>query len=174
MPHYHALAVAAWALVPLFAWADRTVGGAGRRSLAFGLVLLSGVLAWALTHSLTPVTIACAWIVYRSLPWKVGGGTTPRTLAEVAGAWARHSMPAGVALALYLAGAAPEALPAFLGLYGCVGAGMAAAYARKVDALAARGAAEDGRFNATLEVARGAAFGAALAASAALALGGVG
>ncbi len=26
MPHYHALAVAAWALVPLFAWADRAVG----------------------------------------------------------------------------------------------------------------------------------------------------
>lgn len=173
MPHYHALAVAAWALVPLFAWADRTVGGAGRRSLAFGLVLLSGVLAWALTHNLTPVTIAAAWIVYRSMPWKVGGGTTPRTPAQIIGALARHSMPAAVAWVLHYAGAAPQALYACLGVYGVLATAFAVDYARTVDALAARGVAEDGRHNAALEVVRGAAFGAALAVSVALSMGGV-
>lgn len=173
MPHLSALAVAAWALVPLFAWADRTVGGAGRRSLAFGLVLLAGVIGWALTHSLTPVTMACAWMAYRSLPWKVGGGTTPHTLEQVAATFARHSMPAFVALALHLAGATPDTLPALLGIYACIATWQAVDYARQVDALAAAGRPEDGGLNAVFEIARGAVFGAALALTATLTLAGV-
>ncbi|MFD1189762.1 hypothetical protein [Phenylobacterium conjunctum] len=174
MPHIHALAVAAWALIPLFAWADRTVGGAGRRSLAFGLVLLAGVVLWALSRDLTPVSMALVWIGYRSLPWKVGGSTTPRGPGQVARALMRHAWPAAIAAVMHYAGAASSALVLHLASYALVATGLAVFYAHRVDVLAARGEAEDGRLNAFIEGIRGAAFGAALAFALSASLGGAG
>lgn len=174
MPHIPALTVAVWALVPLFAWADRVVGGGGRRSLAFGLALLAGVILWAASHDPLPVGMALTWIAYRSMPWKVGGSTTPRSPGQIGGALARHALPLGVAAVLHHAGAASPALLLHLGAYALIATALAVYYARKVDALAAAGRAEDGRVNAFIEVVRGGAFGAALAFGMGPSLGGVG
>jgi hypothetical protein len=152
------------AAIPLFAWADRTVGGAGKRSIAFGAVLACALAAYLVSRNAPLAVMLAIWVFYRSLPWKVGGGTTPRRW-QIMGAFLRHAIPAAAGLLLFLGHYAPDLKFTFMGLaYAVVATALAVNYAREIDALTARGLPESGQ-NATQECARGAAYGAAIAAA---------
>jgi hypothetical protein len=55
--------------------------------------------------------MAVIWSAYRSLPWKVGGSTTPRTQPEIVASLLRHSMPAMGYAVLFLAAGTAVWLP---------------------------------------------------------------
>lgn len=88
--------------VPLFGWADRKIGGddPNPKSTGFGRIAIYVALCFAVAFlASAPVlwtlgSMAVIWSVYRSLPWKVGGSTTPRTQTEILAAFVRHGMPA--------------------------------------------------------------------------------
>lgn len=157
MPMYLLLAV------PLFAWADRTVGGAGKRSVAFGAVVALGVAVGVLGHLWGVTGLAVAWVLYRSLPWKVGGGTTPHG-GEIIAALMRHAIPMGAALVLYLGGWGPLASVYAMGGFALAATALAVSYAGAIDKLIASGGSENGQVNSKYEIARGAFYGLALAA----------
>lgn len=98
--------------VPLFYYADRQVGGdnPNPKSTGYGPVFIYAALSMAFGSlnedrvTLFLGEMALGWIVYRSLPWKVGGSMTPRTGAEKLGSFLRHCMPAMLAAVLYLIG----------------------------------------------------------------------
>ena len=98
--------------VPLFHYADRQVGGdhPNPKSTGYGPVFIYVALTLALGSFLQDRVLlflgemALGWIVYRSLPWKVGGSMTPRTVGEKIGSFLRHCMPAMLAVALYILG----------------------------------------------------------------------
>ncbi len=102
------------AAIFLFRWADRKVGSDDPRpkSTGYGAVFLFGLLCHGLNYvaalpSLWLVAImAHVWILYRSLPWKVGGSMTPRTGPELAASFARHALP-GLVCAAVLTGSDP-------------------------------------------------------------------
>lgn len=92
----------------LFRYADRRIGSDEPHPkstgyppvIVYALVFaayawLSGIaLGWAFAG------LVLAWCLYRSLGWKVGGSMTPRTVGEILGALARHSLPALAWLAM--------------------------------------------------------------------------
>lgn len=157
MPLYLLLAV------PLFAWADRTVGGAGKRSVAFGAVVALGLAVGLLGHLWGATGLCVAWVLYRSLPWKVGGGTTPHG-GEILGALLRHAIPMAAALILFLGGWGPLVAVYAMGGFALAATALAVSYASAIDKLIASGGSENGQVNSKYEIARGAFYGAALAA----------
>lgn len=153
-----------WVLLaaPLFAWADRTVGGAGRRSVAFLAVLAFGIAAGVLAHLWGVLGLCLAWIAYRSLPWRIGGTTTPHGV-QVIGSLARHLLPAFGAVITMLGGWSPLVPVYALVIYGVSATALSVSYATAIDRLIASGGHENGQVNARYELARGFIFGACLA-----------
>lgn len=157
MPHVlYALAI------PLFTAADRGIGGLFRRSYVYGALLL---IAAALTYfkEYPAAIITVVWGLYRSLPWKIGGSTTPRTAEQIIGAFLRHLSPS---LAVFICwqqfGVDPKMFLPF-GFYAVIATGLAYAYGRDVDAMARAGIAELGQVNEKVELVRGFVFGVAAA-----------
>lgn len=142
----------------VFALADRGIGGLLRRSFVVGAMLL-GVVALAYFDQSFAALLVAVWLVYRTIPWKVGGSTTPRTPVEVAASILRHGMPAlAVLLAHTWYGVDPRAaLP--IAAYALVATGMGMAYAKHVDDLVRRGLGDNGDYNDKLEAMRGGLFG---------------
>lgn len=146
----------------LFALADRAVGGAGKRSIAFGAVVLTGLILGLLTHQWAVTGLHIAWVLYRSLPWKIGGTTTPHG-SQIAASFARHAIPAFAALILWRGGWGPlTAVYALVG-YAAAATALSASYAAAIDRLKASGGQEHGQINAKYELARGLFYGLALA-----------
>ena len=79
----------------LFAAADRGIGK-GQRSIHFGLVFIYAAAAW-LSGERFVAWLALSWALYRSLPWSIGGTTTPRTDRQKVGSLLRHALPAALA-----------------------------------------------------------------------------
>ena len=148
--------------VPLFAWADRTVGGAGKRSVAFGVVLLVSLLVG---YFLSPGAgvLGVAWIGYRSMSWTRWGTITPRTLKQIVLSFIHNAMPAMVAGACFSATIGPLAEVGTLLLYAFGATSLAVLYAHIVDYMAAHDMYENGQVNARIEIARGGLYGAMLA-----------
>lgn len=159
-------------LIPAYALADRFVGGGWPdldaklpgRSLAWGAAVCIGlgylVGGWPLA------VMGLAWGVYRSLPWSIGGTTTPHG-GQIVGALLRHAMPVLVPAALWanhVPGGDWRLLTFACLAYALAATGLAVAYAREVDDLIAIGRPDNGDFNANVELIRGATYGAALAA----------
>lgn len=151
-----------FAAIPLFAWADRTVGGAGRRSHAFGAVVALGLATGFLGHLWAVTGLSVAWVLYRSLPWKIGGSTTPHG-GQIAASFARHAIPALAALILWRGGWGPMASFYAMILYAAAATALSVSYATAIDKLKAAGGSENGQINSKYELARGAFFGIALA-----------
>lgn len=164
-------------LIPAYALADRFTGGGWPdldaklpgRALAWAAAACIGlgylVGGWPLA------VMGLAWGVYRSLPWSIGGTTTPHG-AQIPAAFVRHAVPAIVPAALWANGTqgGDWRLLVFACLaYALAATVLAVAYAREVDGLIATGRPDNGDFNANVELIRGAAYGAALAAWAMLA-----
>lgn len=149
----------------LFAAADRGIGR-GQRSLHFGLVFVYAAAAW-LAGERFVAWVALSWAFYRSLPWSIGGTTTPRTQWQKVASFCRHAYPAALASAAYTAGLAPWALAwaamLFLLVYAAYATKLAVHYAEEVDYCAAWGRPEPDWLNATQEEDRGFAFGIAFA-----------
>ena len=150
------------AFVPLFAGADRIVGGAGKRSVAFGAVVAAGLAAGFLGHLWGVTGLCVAWVLYRSLPWKVGGGTTPHG-KQIPAAFLRHAIPMGAALILFLGGWGPGASFYAMGAFAVIATALAVSYATAIDKLILTGGSETGQINGKYELIRGAFYGLALA-----------
>lgn len=165
MPHTAHLILAAWILAPLYALADRVVGGAGKRSAAFAAVLvLSAGLAFA-SGNWALLVMAVAWVGDRSLPFKGAFGSATPHGTRVATTLFRHALPALVAFvcgADDIFGVAWMPLAALLGVYAVIATTLAVAYAFLTDAHASKGE-PGGQENAFIEPLRGAAYGTALA-----------
>jgi len=146
----------------VFSVADRTIGGGGRRSLAFAAVFALALAFWGLGE-LGFTVMALSWALWRSLPWSLGGTTTPRTLGQQAACVARNMIPA---LACYgwgvwqrdlvATGAALLLIP-----WAAVATGLSTGYAKGVDRYAAMGLPEPVWLNERVELVRGQTFGAA-------------
>jgi len=154
-------------LIALYALADRFTGGGWPkidavlpgRSLFWG-ALLCGVVGW-FAFGMAGSLLALVWGVYRSLPWKaMGGRTDPREMTEAFGVFARHALivpPLAVIGWQFLGG---PIIPALAGVaYALAATTLAYAYGRAMARYEARGEPE-GSENVTVELARGAAYGA--------------
>lgn len=150
-------------LIPLFAAADRIVGSDMKnpKSLGNGLVIVP-IAAMSVLGAWGGVAMAAAWLLYRNLPWAIGGTTTPRTTRQALGALARHSMPCAAAAICWLSGLLPGgAVFAFL-LFAPLVTVLDLYRASDVDARAHFGLEENLRLNTKIELCRGALFGSAL------------
>jgi hypothetical protein len=165
MPHTAHLILAAWVLAPLYAIADRVVGGAGKRTAAFAAVLVTCAgLAFA-SGNWALLIMAVAWVGYRSLPFKGAFGSSTPHGSQVATTLFRHALPALVALACsvdHLFGLDWIILAELLAGYALIATTLAVAYAFLTDAHASKGQPGGGE-NAFIEPARGMAYGTALA-----------
>lgn len=159
-------------LIPAYALADRFTGGGWPsldaklpgRSLAWAAAACIG--AGYLVGGWPLAVMGLAWGVYRSLAWDIGGTTTPRG-GQIPAAFARHALPAIIPAALWanhVPGGDWRLLVFACLAYALVATVLAVAYAREVDDLIATGRPDNGEFNAKVELIRGAAYGAALAA----------
>lgn len=149
-------------LPTVFAGADRGIGGGARRSIVVAsMLLLAGGLG-LLGQGLAAILIA-TWLIYRTIPWSVGGTITPRGAAQIIGALARHAGPclAIVGGNVWFGTPPQAAIP--LAAYAVFATGLAVWYAHHVDNLAARGLGETGEANDILELIRGLSFGLAAA-----------
>lgn len=175
IPHALLTIIFAGMAVLLFAWADRKVGGddPNPKSTGYGRVALYAALSAAVgflteTHALLTLgAMALIWIVYRSLPWKVGGSMTPRTSAERLATLARHSLPALGLVALHLAAGAsplaPEVRPIavlpFIA-FAAFSTSLSINFAKAADGAKFEHVVADA--NAKVEKSRGMAFGLAM------------
>jgi hypothetical protein len=152
------------ALPIVFALSDRGIGGLLRRSFVVGTLIAAAIALGWMGYGFLAVLII-VWLVYRTIPWKVGGSLTPRRTGQVLGSLARHAMPmlAVVGGSVWF-GTKPEAaIP--LAVYAVAATALAVAYARFVDGLASMNLGENGEANDKLEIVRGALFGLAAACS---------
>lgn len=173
MPPFPSIALlAALFLILLYALNDRFAGGGSPeldeklpfRGFVWGLIPCAGVGYLASGWPLA--VMAVIWGLYRCLPWRIGGSTTPRGAGQLVAAFLRHAMPAGAAVAFAInevGGFNWWALAAFLGLYAIGATALAASYTSYIAQLVRRRAIDDGSFNARVELMRGGMFGAALA-----------
>lgn len=148
----------------LFALADRGIGGLLRRSFVVGtLIAAAAGLAYLGFHFLALLIVV--WLVYRTIPWKVGGSLTPRTTGQIIGSLFRHALPtvAVVGGNVWFGTSFHAAIP--LLTYAVVATVLSVSYARLVDNLAAKGLGENGDANDLQEIIRGALFGLAAAAT---------
>ena len=157
-----AVLVASFAGYAVFSVADRTIGGGGRRSLAFAAVFGLALAFWNVGERGFAV-MALAWALWRSLPWSIGGTTTPRTTAQQVACWVRNMIPA---LACYGWGMWQRDLVAMgaallLIVWAAVATGLSTGYAKSVDRYAAMGIYEPAWMNERVELLRGQTFGAA-------------
>lgn len=154
--------ILALVLIPLFAAADRMVG-TGKRSAGMALASVGGGLVGYLAAGWALAGAGVVWMLWRSLPFS-GGSAAPTTAKERIAAFIRHLPMLLVFVPAYWAhGRDLKQLVIFLAL--AVGAAFTLAVWYGGALIKAR---EDGRpigdENKTVEIARGAAFGAALAA----------
>lgn len=148
----------------LFALADRGIGGLFRRSFVVApMVVAAAGLAYLGFHFLALLIVL--WLIYRTMPWKVGGSLTPRGPAQIAGSFLRHALPtlAVVGGNVWFGISYHYAIP--LLAYAVVATLLSVSYARLVDGLARMSLGEDGEANDKQEVIRGAVFGLAAAAT---------
>lgn len=149
-----------WLLLsPLFMAADRIVGSdlKNPKSIGNGLVLVA-LAATSVMGEWGGAALSATWLIYRNIPWRIGGTTTPRTSTQVVGCFLRHAMPACVAVPCAVFGLIhPFAAYGFL-LYALAATSLNVGFAHYIDALAS-GAPEDPTVNANIELARGAIFG---------------
>lgn len=161
------------AMILTYALADRYAGGGwpalddklpGRAAFWGGLAA-SGV-GYAL-YSLPGALVALAWLIWRTPGWKVvpGASITPRGPKEFMATVVRHLIPAPlVAVVATWTGLDPLAAALPLLGFALVAAGLGAWYGAQVDA-ATKANRPIGDQNVVVELARGAAFGAAVAAA---------
>lgn len=148
--------------VPLFALADRMVGGAGKRSVTFAVVLLASILAGYFGPPGAGV-LGVTWIVYRSMSWTKWGTITPRTMEQILLSFAHNAIPACIAAVCYSTDIGPElAVTTLLG-YAVGATALAVIYARIVLHMAQTGQFERGQVNQWVELSRGGLYGAMLA-----------
>lgn len=144
-----------------FAGLDRGIGGMLRRSVTVACALAAAIALGLAGFGFLGVVIS-VWLVYRTLPWKIGGSTTPRTPAQIAGAFARHALPVAAVIGGNVWFGTPWSAALPFVVYAAFATGLAFAYARHVDDLSARGLGDYGEANDALETARGALFGLAV------------
>ena len=142
-------------MIPLFAWADRSVGGAGHRSYVFGTIIIIGV--WLSVYYPAAGVACIAWCVYRSLAW--WGTTTPRSVREILLSYAHNLIPFVAMALLWKNGMASGKQVSFMFSYAVWATILAALYGVIVDWMAAHGRSEDGQVNRWIEILRGAYFG---------------
>jgi len=144
----------------VFAAADRTIGGGGRRSLAFAAVFALALAFWFLGEPLFTV-VALAWALWRSLPWSIGGTTTPRTFGQKVGALLRNLIPAAAALCWGLWAGDAVALAGSLAFFvwAVLATDLSVEYGEQIDRYAGTGS-EVPWLNEHVEVRRGQLFGA--------------
>jgi hypothetical protein len=152
-------------MIPLFALADRGIGGLLRRSYVVGAVIVAAA-GWWFANPM--VTMACLmFLIWRTPGWdEFGGSTTPRSARQVVGAVLRNALPAAgmYAATTWFTGDPMDVLP-FAG-FCVVATGLQVWYAKKIDRLIAEGKSEDGQYNEIVELTRGAAYGVATALAA--------
>lgn len=154
------LAVAA--LVPLYACADRLWGAANPAFVGKKAVIALAVLGAGYVLAGWPfAALGAVWLVYRSLPFK-GGAGAPIDDDETKAAIVRHALiiPLPVFIALGSHGL-PAMMCSLMVLYAVAAIGLAVWYGHAV-ALAQENSLPIGAENVVVELARGAAFGAAL------------
>lgn len=154
--------IALYILLPFaFAGLDRGIGGMLRRSILVACALAAAIALGLAGFGFLGLIIA-VWLVYRTLPWRIGGSITPRTPAEIAGSFARHALPVVAVIGgnVWFAPTPWSAALPFV-VYAAFATGLAIAYARHVDDLKERGLGDYGDFNDGLETARGGLFGLA-------------
>ena len=147
---------------PLFALADRVVGGAGKRSVAFAVVLLASLLVGYFVSPGLGV-LGAAWIFYRSMSWTEWGTITPRTGGQVVLSLAHNALPAAIAAVCDLTAIGPKNAVVTLFAYAVGATALAVLYAHIVDGMAERGLFERGQVNQWIELSRGGLYGAMLA-----------
>lgn len=168
-------ALAAACAVPLFAWADRKVGGDDKNPkrtgygavLAYGAALVAASFYFPGFRDLAVIgALTAIWCAYRSLPWKMGGSTTPRTTGEVVKAFIRHMLPGLLLGGLWLAGGSVPHVPTFsifalapFPLYAAYATAGQVRFAQLVDRT--NDDAVVRKANAQTETSRGLAFGVA-------------
>lgn len=150
------------ALIPLYAAADRLWGAdkpAFKGKKALIAIALAGV-GFLLAGWLYAV-VGLIWVAYRSLPFK-GGAAAPTNSKERTAAILRHLAVVPIPVFATLGTGRPLLMASLLSLYAVAATAMAFWYGGKL--IEARRAGRPiGEENIALEIARGAAFGAALA-----------
>jgi hypothetical protein len=145
----------------VFSTADRTIGGAGRRSVAFAAVFGVALAFWGLGLWMF-VVLALSWALWRSLPWSIGGTTTPRTFGQKAGVLLRNLMPTAAVLAWAIWQRDPVAFASTPALFvwAVLATDLSVEYAEQIDRYAGMGI-EPPWLNERVEVRRGQLFGLA-------------
>ncbi len=156
-------------LIPLYALADRFAGGGWPaldaklpgRAAFWGALVCAG-LGYLVAGLLGPLA-AVAWLIYRTPPWRIfGGSTTPRP-GEIVGTFGRHLIAApGLALAAYWSGHSPVTAALAGAGFAAIALALACWYAARIDRMVSRGITT-GDPNQFVELIRGAAYGAAVA-----------
>lgn len=160
------------ALALTYGFADRFAGGGlpaldarlPGRAAFWGAVLAAGV--GYLLAGFPGMAFAGVWLAWRTPPWKIipGASATPYGLAEVVATFARHAIPVLVGAFIVSKGLGVDMLPALatMGAFAFVSTALAAWYGDQTRYAARHGwgVADE---NAFLELARGAAYGAAVA-----------
>lgn len=149
-----------WLLLsPIFAAADRIVGSdlKNPKSLGNGLVIVP-LAAMCALGTWGPAALVATWLLYRNIPWTIGGTTTPRTPRQIAGSLARHAMPAVTAITCTVFGLVSPMAAYGMVLYAVAATSLSVGFAAYIDELKP-GEPEDTSVNATIELARGAIFG---------------
>lgn len=165
-----------FALVPLYALADSFAGGSlGSKAkaldeklpgrAAFWGAVVCAVAGW-LAGGPWCAAVALAWLIYRSPGWKVfGGSATPVGAKEIAGTFARHLLALLAVLPVYWAHKDVVMAAGWFGLFAVAATSLSVAYGELNREAGERGEPIDPGVNTKIELARGAAFGLAVALS---------
>lgn len=146
-------------LIPLLAWADRQVGGAGKRSHAYAAVALAGLPIAYFAGGLATTLAVLVWAGWRSIGF-FGGSATVTDRKALISALARNFMV--VPFALVVPAGYPFLLPA--AVFAAFSLALACAYGAEKNKAVSEGRPINPKFNVALESARGAAAGAAILA----------
>lgn len=166
----HLPAVCALAFIPLFSLADRWVGWGGNgRTLPMCFAIVAGGLLGFLTLGLPFAFVGLMWAAWRSIGF-FHNSLAPATVGDIAATALRYSLQIPIAVLAYWEHGSWLTLIVALGVSAAIGSGLRGDFGWQVNAARVYGYELTFDFNALIEKLTGAAFGAALATYALVAL----
>lgn len=146
-------------LIPFFAFVDRLLGSDVNRAKSIGNTSVFILSLWmAFVNPIISFFMA-TWLIYRNIPWSIGGTTTPRSNKQIIGSLLRHGVFIVPTTVDILMGWLPLYSITFPILYSIIVTLGLIQYSKHIDDRIKKGLPENPKFNASIEILRGALFG---------------